>query len=116
MHRGESGEAVRVGRGVVGRGMGAGGGGLYIAQYLGINIIPANIDFTANYLSMYIAICPTCFFIHHSVPKHKGRLDNTVLRGAIVNRICCTHKNLHISLFFLTNVWSYLLWSPVKIL
>ena len=36
-----------------------------------------------------------------------------LLREAILNRTCGTHKTLQISLFFCNNVRSYLLWSPV---
>ena len=39
------------------------------------------------------------------------------LRGAIVSRTCGLHKNLPVYIYvpiFTSNIWSYLLWSPVN--
>ena len=48
--------------------------------------------------------------------RGKQTMENfsTLLRGTTVNRTYGTHKNLYIPPMFTSNIWFYLLWSPVK--
>ena len=53
---------------------------------------------------------------HLRSPRYRSTSSGfLLLRGTIVNRTYGTHKKLHLHLFLLlnSNIWSYLLWSPV---
>ena len=48
-------------------------------------------------------------------PEHAAVGTRSIISttGAIVNRTYGTHKKLYILPIFTSNIWSYLLWSPV---